>query len=299
MDELSTNRTFLKVVECGSFSAAARDLNVSVASIARQVSSLENRLGVMLLRRTTRQQSLTDAGRVYCECISPILRKFDDVKREVSSYQSSVKGRLTVHLRNSVGSQFIVPALPQFLEQHPEVTLDVTLTDERADLVAQGVDVAVWLGHLEDSGLVARRLSSGRRRVCCAPSYAQRFGLPAAPMDLARHNCLIYRAQHYDNIWRLTKDGETTAVRVSGNLETTSAAVLMSSALKGLGFVVLQEAMVRGAIDAGDLIDVFPDYLVSSTDIDIALYAVHPGRRQIPPKTRAFVDFLVRLFKGL
>ena len=298
MDEMVTNRAFLQVLDSGSFSSAAAELGVSVATVARQVNSLEARLGVQLLHRTTRTLSLTEPGKHYRDRIREVLRSYDAVKREVASFQKDVKGLLRVHLRHSVGNQVIVPALPSFLEQHPNIKLDVTLTDQREDLVAQGVDVAVWLGSLEDSSLIARRLSPGKRLVCCSPAHAARHGLPQDPGDLARHNCIVYRAKSYDSSWRFTKDSATISVPVSGNLESESSAVLMTSALNDLGFVMLQEAVVRMAIEAGTLLNVFPDYQVSSTDADIALYAVYPGSKQTSPKNRAFIDFLVRLFKG-
>lgn len=298
MDEILTNRAFLQVLDSGSFSSAAAELGVSVATVARQVNSLEARLGVHLLHRTTRSLSLTEPGKHYCDRIREVLRSYDAVKREVASFQKDVKGLLRVHLRHSVGNHVIVPALPSFLERHPNIKLDVTLTDAREDLVAQGVDVAVWLGSLEDSNLIARRLSPGKRLVCCSPTYATKRGLPNHPTDLEQHNCIVYRAKSYDNSWRFTKDDTTISVPVSGNLESDSAAVLMTSALNGLGFVMLQEAVVRIAIESGDLVNVFSDYQVSSTAADIALYAVYPGSKQTSPKNRAFIDFLVRLFKS-
>ncbi len=298
MDEMLTNRAFLQVVDSGSFSAAAAEIGVSVATVARQVTSLEARLGVQLLHRTTRSLSLTEPGTHYCGRIREVLRIYDGVKREVASYQKDVKGLLRVHLRHSVGNQVIVPALPSFLEKHPNIKLDVTLTDAREDLVAQGVDVAVWLGNLEDSSLIARRLAPGKRLVCCSPTYAAKCGLPEHPNDLSQHNCIVYRAKSYDSSWRFTKDGAITSVAVSGNLESESAAVLMTSALNGLGFVMLQEAVVRTSIESGALVNVFSDYHASSTDADIALYAVYPGSKQTSPKNRAFIDFLVRLFKS-
>lgn len=297
MDEMLMNRTLLQVVDSGSLSAAAAELNVSVATVARQVNSLEDRLGVKLVNRTTRALSLTEAGALYCERIRVILRDIDSVKREVSSYQKNVMGLLRVHLRQSVGSQVIVPALPGFLKEHPEIRMEVTLTDDRADLVAQGIDVAVWLGELEDSTLIARRLSPGRRLICCSPSYAREHGLPTRPEDLANHNCIVFRARNYDNLWRLTRDGETVSIEVRGNLESFSATALITSALSGLGLIMVQEATVRKMVESGDLVTILPEYQVSSTNADIALYAVYPGRKQTAPKTRAFLDFLVKLFR--
>jgi hypothetical protein len=200
-----------------------------------------------------------------------------------------------VHLRITVGSEVIVPVLPRFLEQHhPDVTLDVTLTDERADLAAFGVDVAVWLGIYLGC---PPELSPGRRVICASPAYLAQRGRPKAPENLSEHNCIVYRARNYDRWWRLTRDGETIAVLTSGNLQTDSSSVLLTSARKGLGLVLVQESTVRRAITKGELVRVLADYEVSSTDFDIALYAVYPNSRHVSPKTRAFVDFLVTLFR--
>lgn len=297
MDELTTNRALLQVVESGSFSAAAEELSVSVATIARHVNSLEARLGVRLLHRTTRNLSLTEPGQIYCEQMRGLLRQFDTVKREIAFYQTEAKGVLRVHLRHSIGNQVIVPALPSFLEQYPNINLEVTLTDQREDLVAQGVDVAVWLGNLQDSSLIARRLSPGHRMVCCSPSYVKQYGMPRRPEELTAHNCIVYRAKSYDNSWRFSRDGKATTVEVSGNLESPSSAVLMTAALSGLGLAMLQSTMIRPALTTGELLNVFPDYAVSSTAEDIGLFAVYPGAKKTSPKTRAFIDFLVRIFK--
>ena len=297
MDELITNKAFLQVIKSGSFSAAADKLNLSVATVARQMNSLEDRLGIKLLNRSTRALSLTEAGLLYSERIRDLVHQLDTIKREVSTFQKDVKGLLRVHLRNSVGTQKIVPALQQFLTAHPHLKVEVTLTDERADLVAQGIDVAVWLGKLEDSNLIARKLSPGKRIICCSPSYAKERGLPTTPEELSKHNCIVYQAKTYDSTWRLSFGDKKHHVNVSGNLESESSAVLLISALKGVGLAMLQEAMVHDAIASGELIDVFPGYDVSSTDADVALYAVYSGRTKTSPNTRAFVDFVVSLFR--
>ena len=297
MDELTLSRAFVQVVESGSISAAARRSNTSVTSIARQVNGLETLLGVRLLNRTTRRQSLTEAGELFYSKFTDVLRQVDDIKRDVSSYQSAVKGCLRVHLRISIGNQVVVPALPRFLAQHPELTLDVRLTDERSDLIAEGVDVAVWLGKLEDSGLIARRLGAGRRVICGSPAYLERYGIPKTPQDLERQNCLVYRARDYDNLWRLTRNGQTIEIPVSGNLRTDSSAALLTSALQGLGLAVVQQAMARDAIEKRELIPVLTEYDVSPTRTDVGLYAVYPHSRRLSPKTRVFIDFLVELFE--
>ncbi|MFO1143033.1 MAG: LysR family transcriptional regulator [Amaricoccus sp.] len=298
MDELTINRAFVHVVDTGSFSAAARELNMAVTSVARQVTSLEALLGVQLLNRTTRKHSLTEPGRIYYDQITEIMRHYDNAKREVASYQKAIKGCLRIHLRTSLGNAIIAPALPKFLAEHPDITMHVTLTDEQADLVATGVDVAVWLGELEDSSMIARRLTPSRRVICASPAYLERFGRPEVPADLRNHNCLLFCARGYDNVWRLTRDGETIPVVVCGNLQTVSSAVLYAGAINGLGLVAMQESTVRGPIARGELVQVLADFDVRPTDADIGIYAVYPGSRRVSPKARAFIDFLVALFKG-
>jgi len=296
LDELSVNRAFIHVVEKGSFSAAARFLDASVTSMARQVNSLETMLGVRLLNRTTRRQSLTEAGQVYYAKITAILSQLDEAKRDVSSYQEDVKGRLKVHLRSTIGNQVIVPALPRFLKQYPNITLHLTLTDERVALVEHGVDVAVWLGALEDSSMMARRLSPSDRVVCGSPLYLQERGVPQEPTDLVKHNCMVFEAKDYSNIWRFTRSGRIVEVPVSGNLTTNSGIALITSAISGAGLALLQQSLVREAIARGELVQVLEGYSASPTGSDPALYAVYPSGRQLSPKSRAFIDFLVDLF---
>jgi DNA-binding transcriptional LysR family regulator len=297
VDELSINRAFVQVVEAGGLSAAARRMNTSVTSVARQVNSLEALLGVRLLNRTTRRQSLTEAGQDYYSRISEAIARIDDIKRDVSAFQEDVKGRLRVHLRTTIGIQVVIPALPRFLAQYPELTLDVTMTDERVDLVAHGVDLAVWLGALENSSMIARRLSPSRRFVCASPDYLARCGPLEKPEDLSNHNCLVFNAKNYTNVWRFTKDDETIDVPVSGNLRTNSGIAVLSSAIHGVGVALLQETIVQDALEKGELRHVFAEYAATPTQLDGAIYAVFPHGRRLSPKTRAFVDFLVELFR--
>ncbi|OAN75949.1 LysR family transcriptional regulator [Sulfitobacter sp. EhC04] len=297
MDELFANRTFFHVVEQGSFSAAARKMNISVTSAARNVSGLEDKLGVRLLNRTTRQQSLTEVGQMYYDQMTRILHEIDLTKRDAQAYQAGIQGLLKVHLRHSVGSRVILPALPAFLRDHPEITLDVELTDERADLVAEGVDVAVWLGSLEDSSMIARRIDDGRRVICASPAYLEKFGAPASIQALADHNCLVYTARNYANTWNFEKNGENESVQVHGNLRTSSFPVLMEGALKGVGIALLQESSIRSALQSGDLLPVLEGHNVSPTEADIAVYVVYPHRHQISAASRAFIDFLIQLFR--
>lgn len=297
MDEFTRIQTFIRVVEAGSFSAAARDLS-SISSVARQVKALEDELGVRLLNRSTRSLSLTEPGRRFYERACAIANDLSNAKSEARSFQDSVKGVLRVSIRVSAGTTMIVPALPAFMAQFPELTLDISLSDERRDLIANNIDVAVWMGHLPDSEIVARRLSPSRRMVCGSPAYFERYGVPRTPEDLRRHNCLLYTARSYGNRWGFNRDGQQEEIEVQGSLRTDNALVLLSAALSGIGLIVVHEWMVRLDISQGRLAAVLGDYTVHPRPGDAELYAVFPSSRGLSRKVRVFVDFLVGLFGG-
>lgn len=295
MDELARIQTFIKVVQAGSFSAAARNES-STSSVARQVKSLEDDVGVRLLNRSTRSLSLTEPGHLFYERVCAIARDLDNATLEAKSFQESVRGELRVSLRISAGTTIIVPALPRLLSQYPELSIDITLTDERRDLIANKIDVAVWMGDMPDSEIVARRLSPSQRIVCATPAYFERHGLPQKPDDLLQHNCLLFNARSYGNKWIFSKDGQTEDVDVKGNLRTENGLVLISAALADLGVIVVNEWTVRSFISQGRLIKILADYAVNPTVGGTELYAVYPSSRGLSRKVRAFVDFLVPLF---
>ncbi|WP_200943286.1 LysR family transcriptional regulator [Rhizobium sp. Leaf386] len=296
MDELGSIKTFIDVVECGSFSAAARRKDTTVSSVARQVKALEDELGVRLLNRTTRSNSLTEPGANFYERARTVLTDLRSAKQEASSFQTTVKGLLRVCLRISA-SRVILPALPSFLDQHPGLVLDVMLSDERLDLVAHKIDVGVWLGHLEDSRTVARRLTPSKRVICASPAYLAKRGVPTTPQQITQHNCIIYQGSIYQDLWRFTKGDEQIDVTVQGNLRTNTSPVLVAAVLSGMGLAVLQEFTVRSALADGTLMQILPDYEVSPTEVDTGVYAVYPNARGMTRKTRVFIDFLVDVFR--
>lgn len=296
MDELAAFRVFAKVAQTGSFSKVGRLLGTSTSSIARTVNSLEEELGVRLLNRTTRQLVLTEAGQRFFADSSRIIQSVEEAKRGAAAYQQGVRGTIRVHAGTSVGTGVILPALPEFLYKHPEIIVDLSLTDERVDIVTEKVDVAVWRGRLDDSGLVGRPLGSPRRVLCGSPAYFVRHAKPLVPADLTKHNCLLYSALHYSNEWTFQRDGETTNVAVSGNLRADTGGVLFSSCLMGLGLCVLPEWLVRDAVDQGQLQTVLTDYEVRLSGNDPSLFLVYPHRSP-PPKVAAFIQFVLGLFE--
>lgn len=295
MDELGRIRTFINVVKAGSFSAAARHLS-SVSSVVRQVNSLEEELGVRLLNRSTRSLSLTDAGRLFYDRATVIADSLASAASEAKSLTEDVKGPLKVSLRVTAGTTVIVPNLQKLFAQHPELSLDILLTDERRDIIAEGIDVAMWMGELTDSNLVSRRLSSTRRIVCASPAYLSTHGIPQAPQDLANHQCLLFTAPSYGNRWSFSRDGEKQDVEVGGHVRSDNGLVLLASGVAGVGIVIAHEWMMRTLIEQGLMVRILNAYTVNPRPGDADLYAVYPSSRRLSRKVRVFVDFLVEIF---
>ena len=296
MDELAAIRVFISVAESGSFSEAGRRLGMSTSSVSRQVGALEESIQVRLFKRSTRSLSLTEAGETYLAAVVPALRELELARRNAHAYQRTASGAIRVHVRASAGTEVIVPALSSFLERYPDIEIDLTLTDERIDLLANGVDVAVWLGKLDDSNMVARQLSGSKRLVCGSPKYLQRYGIPTTPEDLIHHSCLLYLRHNYSKEWHFRKGEDTFKIPVSGRLRTPDSAVLMAGAKQGFGLVLLQDWMVKKAIEADLLQPVLSDYEAFPTESHTSLYVVYPHRQRVPLKVRVFIDFLVQLF---
>jgi DNA-binding transcriptional LysR family regulator len=298
MDELAALRVFTRVVQLGSFSKVARHLDTATSSVARHIDALEDELGLRLFNRTTRQLVLTEAGERFYQDAARIVQSMDDAKRNATAFQEGVRGAIRVHASPTVGTTIIIPALPTFLAQHPELTVDLSLTDKRVDLVAERVDVAIWRGHIDDSSrLVARLLGTQRLVVCASPAYLERHGRPTTPEDLLQHNCLVFSAPHYLAEWAFETDGSTKRVPVSGNLKVDTGAGLITAVLGGLGVTIMPEWVVRELCARGTLEIVLADYEVSPTGIDTSLHLVYPHHSP-PPKVAAFIEFVRALFQG-
>ncbi|MDP3521625.1 MAG: LysR family transcriptional regulator [Hydrogenophaga sp.] len=295
MDDFTRIRTFIKVVEAGSFSAAARD-NQSVSAIARQVKAIEDELGVRLLNRNTRNLALTDTGRRFYERVCAISKDLNSAKAEAVSAHETVKGPLRVSLRTTSGTTVVVPALPKFLAKYPDIELEVLLTDERKDLIANHIDVALWIGELPDAEIVARRLSPTQRVVCCAPEYIRRYGTPTKPSDLIDHNCIVFTAPLYSSRWCFSRDGQIEEVRVRGSVQTDNGMVFLASGLAGIGIISGNRWMVHNHVKAGRLVTILDEYTFLPRPGDSDLYAVYPSSRGLSRKVRAFVDFLIEAF---
>lgn len=293
MDRLAAMEAFVRVTESRSFSQAARRLRSSKSVVSRLVSSLEAELGVRLFNRTTRSLTLTEAGQGYYERCARILADIDEANASVSQLQAAPRGRLRINAPMSFGFLHLAPAIPDFLARYAEVEVDMTMNDRFVDLVEDGFDLAVRIGRLADSSLVARKLAPMRRVVCASPAYLETRGFPASPEDLAAHDCLCYSNVALSDEWRFVSlDGMAWPVEVKGRLRTNNGDALRTAALQGVGLAYLPTFIVGGDLQAGTLISLLGDYIPQ----DSAVHAVYPHSRHLSPKVRAFVDFLADRF---
>jgi len=291
LDALTDIAVFVRVVERGSFTLAADDLALSRAVVSKYLSRLEDRLGARLLHRTTRRLSLTEAGAALFEASRGALERIEEAEAVVAQFQSKPRGRLRVSAPMSFGILHLGPAMADFARAYPEITLDVRLDDRFVNLVEDGFDVAVRIGALTDSSLVARKLAVTRALACASPAYLAEHGEPETPEDLATHNCLVY--SYLADLWRFTApDGREIPVAVKGSLRINNGIVLAEAAVAGHGILVTPSFYVAPLLRSGRLKQVLARYKVK----EIGIHAVYPQRGHVPPKVRAFVDFLVQRF---
>jgi DNA-binding transcriptional LysR family regulator len=293
MDRLSSMRAFVKVVEHGSFSEAARSLRLSRSGVSKHVMELEQELGVQLLNRTTRSASPTENGRAYYERSVAILAELEEADLAVTRLQAEPRGLLRVNAPMSFGTLHLGPALVAFMEQYPELQIQLTLSDEQIESVQEGFDVTLRIGELASSSLIARRLLGVQRVFCASPEYIERHGAPEHPRDLKNHDCLTYGFLATGNQWKLTgPDGEHW-ISVPWRLCANNAEVLKQAALKGRGIALLPTFIAGSELESGALAPMLEKYRAP----EIALYAIYPPTRHLSSKVRLFIDFLVERFK--
>lgn len=296
MNSLNAIRLFTAAVDAGSFSEVGRRLGMAPSSVSRQVAALEDSVGAQLIHRTTRKLGLTEAGRLYFERVSRILAELDEATAAVSHLEESPRGVLHVNGPTAFGVRHVAPALPDFLARYPEVRVELTLTDNFVDLLEVGADVAVRVGELEDSSLIARRLAPNRRVLCASPGYLARAGTPERPGDLAAHNCLVYTRHHGNVNWNLGGPDGLAEVRAGGNLRTNNTEAVHAAALGGLGIALLPSWLVGQEVQSGRLVEVLPGYRAAPGALDTGIHALYPADRHLSTKVRAFVDFLVERY---
>lgn len=294
MDTLTRMRAFIDVVEAEGFSAAARKIGRSKALLSKYVRELEDELGALLLNRTTRQFSLTEAGHTYYRRATEIVREIDSLADAVRDSSGDVRGRIKLTAPRTFADAPVGQSLIDFAKEHPDIVLDIYLDDRFVDLVEEGYDLAIRITRLENSSLIARKLAPFGIKICGAPELIERYGRPAQPQDLARMPCVIDTNGRWLSNWPFTNEqGEPFTVAVTGRLEVNSPQSVRAAAVAGLGFATMPDFIARPALDDGSLVSVLDDYLPRGGGI----FAVYPHRRYLPAKVRVFVDFLVQWFK--
>ena len=291
---------FVTVIQSGSFSAAGRRVGLSPASVSRYINALEDKLGVRLVNRTSRKISLSDSGAVFVRRAERILNDVRETQIEVTQEHVRPQGTLHIHSRMLVGIQYIAPVLPIFLAQYPEISVDLTLSNDDIDLVEHNIDVDIRIGHLADSSLIARKLVDSERILCASPAYLAKHPPITQPSDLLRHNCLTYRLNLGDLAWRfLSSDGELIEVPVTGTLRTNNGPALHIATMEGLGVSLMPDWAVAKELTSQRLVRLLPRYRVSFTSFENAVYAVSSPTRHLPVKARVFIDFLAHHFQSV
>lgn len=289
MEILSDLAVFVRVVELGSFTAAADDLEISKAVVSKYVGRLEQELGARLLQRTTRRLTLTEAGEGFYRRTAAALAEVDEARREVAQLSAAPRGSLRVSAPVYLGATLLAPLLVEFRRRYPEITLDIDLSNRLVDLVKERFDVAVRISSLGDSSLVARKLAPCPQVVCAAPVYLERRGVPQVPADLRAHDCLIYGLDRVPHEWRLRpRKGRWVAVTVRGPLRCNNDHMLKQATVDGLGLRQFPRPFVEAELKDGRLVEVLRDY----ESPPLGIYAVFAARQHLPPKVRAWVDFL-------
>ncbi|MGS1005828.1 LysR substrate-binding domain-containing protein [Achromobacter anxifer] len=287
MDRLASMQVFVTTVDLGSISAAADELALSSQLAGKQIRALEASLGVKLLNRTTRRQSLTDEGRLFYERARNILAEMEAAQAQIDESRSQPRGRLRISAPITFGSRGLAPLLSRFMRQYPEVTVELSLTNRTVDLIDEGFDIAFRTGDLPDSGLTARRLAPHRLVLCAAPEYLRNSGIPRRPEDLQQHECLVFAHTSMRTRWSFKGPDGPITVPIAGRFSTDSGEALRAAAVGGLGIILQPTELLTEDIESGRLTRLLPKYEPEPRP----LHALYVPDRRMTPKLRSFLDF--------
>lgn len=299
MDRLQTMQTFVRVVETGSFSAVAREQATTQSAVSKQVAALEKYLGVRLLARSTRALTPTDDGLRYFEEARRLVGEISEAEAQLRQGERTLSGPLRVATSVGFGLRVLMPHVQSFMRLNPDVKLDFKLDDGFVDLVEQGIDVAVRLGTLADSSLIARRVGTSQRLLVAGKKYVRSLGkkssLPRVPQDLVDHNCIVYTGLKTRNNWEFsTAGGSSVTVRVHGTLETNSSEVLRASIVDGAGIGYMPDWLFSDLLASGDVVVLMPDWQVKP----IPIHLISPEARKHSAKVRAFGDHVAQCLQS-
>ena len=292
MDKFTAIRVFVNVVETGAFVRAAESVGLSRPMVSKYVGWLEQDLGIKLLNRTTRTLSPTEAGRGFYIRAKDILSRLDEAEQEASSQRIEPKGEVRITAPHAFGRQHLARALASFQLKYPDITVDLVLSDRLVDLVDEGFDLAVRIGRLVDSSLIARKLSLCALQLCAAPAYLEQYGCPTHPSDLIKHNCLHYSYFSEGARWTFHQDGQVMKIPVTGSFRANSGDAIVEMAVSGVGIAMEPYFLMESYLEAGVLVPLLKDFEVDPRGV----YAVYPENRLLPQKVRVLIDHLVHAF---
>ena len=293
MDRAAEMAAFVRAVETGGFSVAARNMGLTPSAVSKLVTRLEDRLGARLLHRTTRRLQLTAEGEAFYARARPILVAMDEAEAEVSEAGASARGLLRLHCGSAFGMHQLAPGIPRFQKRHPEVEIDITISDQPLGAMEERVDLAIRIGPLDESSMVARRICNLERVICASPAYLLQRGTPRTPDDLQQHNCLWITSLPALRRWPFDTDDGIRVVNVGGNVVANNAETVLQLAVAGVGITRLTDVVVSDAIRSGALVPILADWHHVEP---VPLFATYPSGRNLSPKVRAMVDFLVEEF---
>ena len=291
MDKLNAISVFCKVIETQSFTQAANQQNISVAMASKLVSQLEEHLKTRLLQRTTRKIVPTEAGMLYYQRCQAILLDLSEADSNISNMATSLQGNLLISVPRDFGLLYISPNLPKFIELHPNLHVEIEFEDKRVDLVAEGYDLALRIGYMQDCSLVARKISSSPMHFVASPSYLEARGIPLTPDDLEYHQGLLYKSSLNQVHWQSTKTNQIQRYKIQSKVVSNNGMALLEMTKAGLGISNAPDFFVKDALASGELVEILSEYKQKPLDI----YVVYPNRRHLPAKVRAFIEFLASL----
>jgi DNA-binding transcriptional LysR family regulator len=295
MDRLGAMEMFVRIVETGNFSAVARQLGTTQPTISKQLTALERQLQTRLLNRSTRSLSLTEAGATYYERCRRIIDEVREAEGALGRLQSALTGTLHVNGSIALGQIFVAPLVLKFQRQYPGLAIELSLSDRYIDLVEEGVDVAVRVGRLADSNLVARRLGSTRRVLVATPAYLATHGTPQRPEDLVHHSCLLYAYLSTGNEWGFKGPEGEIRVRVHGNFKANNGEVIRQALLANVGVAMSPDWLIHDKLESGEVVALLPEFAPPPLEIS----AVYPSGRHVSTKVRTFIEFLQSEFKAI
>lgn len=291
MDKLNAISVFCRVIETQSFTQAAAQENISVAMASKLVSQLEEQLKTRLLQRTTRKIVPTEAGLIYYQHCQPILMELEEADASISNLSTSLQGNLVVSVPMDFGLRFIAPNLPHFIQANPNLHVEIEYSDRRVDLVAEGYDVALRIGYLQDSSLVARKIATSSLHFVASPKYLATHGTPQTPEELEHHDCLLYKAIGNQVYWEFAKQNDIQRIKMRSKLVCNNGVTLTRLAKAGLGIINSPHFLIDDELANGELVEILSEYRQQKLDLHI----IYPHRRHLAAKVKAFVEFIAGL----